>query len=361
MPTSARIAAVSSAVPPFKYAQDDIVRIVREKTLGEEWCDTAETLAQGKRIGRLFAASGVTRRYSVVDLDDFYRRPRSTGERMVEYRQGAHELGRKALAAAVDPAGCVDRDTITDLIVVSCTGYSAPGLDVQLARDFGLQREVRRTVVGHMGCFGALVGLRQGLATVRAYPDATAAVMSVELSTLHFMPTLATEPLTSFALFGDAAAVVILRNDAGGDGPELVDTYCVAEFESADQMAWTITDQGFVMRLSPRVPVTLRHAVSNAVSRLLEQHGLTPGDVTHWLIHPGGPSILEAIQRRLELSSEQMALSWRVLADYGNCSSVTVLLMLDALLAGGATKRGEWGVMMAFGPGLTLEMCLLRF
>lgn len=366
MPASAHIVALSSAVPPFEYAQSEIVRIVHDKTLGAAWRDTAETVAEAKRIKRLFAASGVLRRYSVVDLDEYYQRPRSTGERMVEYQQGAYHLGYKALGSAFTYADSVREDTVTDLIVVSCTGYSAPGLDVQLARDFSMSREVRRTVVGHMGCFGALVGLRQGLAAVRAYPNATVAVVSVELSTLHFTPTLATEPLTSFALFGDAAAAVILRESAAQDGPEqdgpeIVDSYCVAEFESADQMAWTITDQGFVMRLSPRVPVTLRHAVGDAVARMLEPHGLTARDITHWLIHPGGPSILEAIQRRLELSSEQMALSWQVLADYGNCSSVTVLLMLDALLTAGETCRGEWGVMMAFGPGLTLEMCLLRF
>lgn len=361
MPASTRIVALSSAVPPFEYAQDAIIRIVREKTLGVNWRDSTEAIDEEKRIERLFTASGVKRRFSVVDLDEYYRRPRSTGERMAEYQQGAYHLGRRALDSAFKHAHTVRADEVTDLIVVSCTGYSAPGLDVQLARDFGLPSDVRRTVVGHMGCYGALVGLRQGVVAVREYPNATTAVVSVELSTLHFMPTLATEQLTSFALFGDAAAAVILRKNPNLDRPEIVDNYCIADFASADQMAWTITDQGFVMRLSPRVPVTLRHAVGGAVSRMLESHSLTVRDISHWLIHPGGPSILEAIQRQLQLSSEQMALSWRVLADYGNCSSVTVLLMLDALLTARETNRGEWGIMMAFGPGLTLEMCLLRF
>lgn len=361
VPIYPRIVAVSVAVPPFEYAQDEIVRIVCAKTLGIRWHDAANTLAERKRIERLFAASGVKRRFSVVDLDAFYQGPRSTGERMSQYQNSAYHLGREALSSTLAMPATIDGQSITDFIVVSCTGYSAPGLDVQLARDLGMPRQVRRTVVGHMGCFGALVGLRQGLAAVRAYPDAIVAVLGVELSTLHFSPTLATDPLTSFSLFGDAAAAVILRHDTAAGGPELVDTFCAAEFESADQMAWTITDQGFVMRLSPRVPVALRNAVDDAVAHLLQPHGLTVRDITHWLIHPGGPSILEAIQRRLELSAEQMALSWRVLADFGNCSSVTVLLMLDALLVSGAPRQGEWGVMMAFGPGLTLETCLLRF
>ncbi len=369
MPSFPRVVSLACAVPPFVYSQDDALRIVREQSLGANWRDQPASLGEGKRIERLFAASGVRRRHSVVDLAAYYARRRSTGERMAEYQASAYRLGHQALAATLEQAqargevqsGVQSDAVVSDLIVVSCTGYSAPGLDVQLARDLGLPRDTRRTVVGHMGCFGALAGLRQGLAAVRAYPGATAALLSVELSTLHFAPTHDAEALTSFALFGDAAAALVLRDDPAGAGPEVVETYCTADFESADQMSWTIGDEGFVMHLSPRVPVTLRRAVSDAVARLLAPRHLAPGDIAHWLIHPGGPSILEAIQRRLELSDAQMAPSWQVLREYGNCSSATVLLILDALLASGAARRGEWGVMMAFGPGLTLETCLLRF
>ncbi len=126
-------------------------------------------------------------------------------------------------------------------------------------------------------------------------------------------------------------------------------------------MSWKITDQGFVMTLSPRVPVSLRRNILAVMDHLLTPHGLTISDVRHWIIHPGGPSILDAIQGKLELSDEQMALSWQVLHDHGNCSSATVLLIVDELLRSGRPNPGDWGVMMAFGPGLTLETCLLRF
>jgi alkylresorcinol/alkylpyrone synthase len=198
------------------------------------------------------------------------------------------------------------------------------------------------------------------MATVRARPGALAAVLAVELTTLHFVPTLDLEMLTSFALFGDAAAAVVVSAAPGAHGPELVDTYCAADF-AAGQMSWTIGDAGFVMGLSPRVPVTLRRNVAPAVERLLSPHGLTSRDVAHWIVHPGGPSVLEAIQGRLELSDEQMDPSWAILREHGNCSSATVLLILERLLRSGGTRPGEWGVMMAFGPGLTLETCLLRF
>jgi predicted naringenin-chalcone synthase len=186
-------------------------------------------------------------------------------------------------------------------------------------------------------------------------------VLSVELCTLHFAPTLDPEVLTSFALFGDAAAALLLTCDETSPGPALVDTYTLADYATAGQMSWTIGDAGFVMTLSPRVPVSLRRTVRGAVERLLAPHGLRAGDVRHWLVHPGGPSILEAVQRPLELSDEQTAPSWRVLRDHGNCSSTTVLLILDDLLRSGVTAPGDWGVMLAFGPGLTIETALLRF
>lgn len=357
-----RILATAATFPPFTYRQEVVLSHVLEHTLGPDWQTRKEASVQAQQIERLFRASKVEQRQSVIDFDAYYQQPRSTGDRMAEYQRAAYTLGRAAVEECLTGAG--DRYTasaISDFVAVSCTGYSAPGLDVQLARDLRMPRDVRRLVVGHMGCFGAIVGLRQCLTTVRAHPGATAALLSVELTTLHFTPTLDAEVLTSFALFGDAAGAVLLSDDEAATGPELVDTYCAADFASADQMTWTITDVGFVMSLSPRVPVTLRRNIASVVSNLLDPHGLSVRDVAHWLVHPGGPSILDVIQARLELSDEQMALSWQVLRDHGNCSSATVLVMLDALMRSGRTQRGEWGVMMAFGPGLTLETCLLRF
>lgn len=357
-----RILATAVAFPPYNYSQREMLDHARDYTLGPGWRERAADAASAQMMERLFQASHVEQRHSAVDLPAYYSRPRSTGERMAEYAKVAPQVGQAALTTALDLAAAhITPSQISDFVVVSCTGYSAPGLDVSLASACALPRDVRRVVVGHMGCFGAIVGLRQALASVRAHPGAIAALLSVELATLHFAPTLDREVLTSFALFGDAAATVVLGDVPGATGPELVDTYCSADFAAADQMSWTITDQGFVMTLSPRVPVSLRRSIGDVVERLLTPHGLNVQDVTHWLVHPGGPSILDAIQGKLELSDEQMALSWHVLRAHGNCSSATVLMELDTLMRSGVTRTGEWGVMMAFGPGLTLETCLLRF
>jgi predicted naringenin-chalcone synthase len=255
----------------------------------------------------------------------------------------------------------VHADAISDLFVVSCTGYDSPGLDLLLARDLGMPADVRRVVIGHMGCYGALVGLRQSLAALRAHEHSLVALLTVELCSLHYPDSQEPEVLPVYSLFADGIAAALLSADPDAQGPELVDTYCAAVFEAMGQMAWHITDTGFIMELSPRVPITLRKQICPTLERLLAPHGLAPRDITHWLIHPGGPSVLDVIQDKVGLSDEQMALSWHILREHGNCSSSTVLIMLDTLLRSGATKPGEWGVMMAFGPGLTLETCLLRF
>jgi predicted naringenin-chalcone synthase len=212
-----------------------------------------------------------------------------------------------------------------------------------------------------MGCHGALVGLRQAALSANAHPGAITLLVSVELSSLHFAPSIDVEALTTFALFGDAAAAVTVHADPSAIGPEIVYSCSFSDYAASEQMSWRLGDAGFIMGLSPRVPVSLRRHIGEAIDTLLAPHGLCVCDVAHWIVHPGGPSILQAVQARLELSDEQMARSWKVLRTHGNCSSATVLLILDELMGAADVNEGDWCVMMAFGPGLTIEMTLLRF
>ena len=361
MASSPRIIAAGTAQPPYSFPQHVILNKLCTLLFEPGWEEHPATMARVARFARLFNSSRVEHRRTIVDLLTYYDHPRSTGERMAEYRRSAYPLAHTALSTCIADAGPFGATAITDFFVVSCTGYDAPGLDLLLARDLGMSSEVRRTVIGHMGCFGGIVGLRQSLAALRAHENSLVALLSVELCSLHYSATEDPEVLTGFALFADGIAALLLSADPDARGPELVDTHCVAIYDAAAQMSWRITDEGFMMGLSPRVPITLRQHVISAVERLLAPHGMAVRDITHWLVHPGGPSILEVIQSKLGLSDEQIAPSWRMLRDHGNCSSATVLIMLDALLRSGHTRHGEWGVMMAFGPGLTLEMCLLHF
>ena len=355
-----RLISIATVSPHFDMTQEQVLTCALERMFAVDPAWAEDRCRLESQIERLFGASGVKRRQFAVDIWEYYGRMRGTGDRMTTYQSAAHLLGQRALENCLAASG-TDAGAITDLVAVSCTGYGAPGIDVSIARDLHLPVSVRRVLVGHMGCFGALAGLRQCVAAVRAYPGAMAAMVSVELSSLHFVPSRDPEVLTSFALFGDAAGAVLIGEGDGALMPELVDTYCVSSYEHAAQMSWRITDAGFVMGLSPRVPVTLGRQIGGVVERLLSRNGLSSRDVTQWIVHPGGPSILDAVQRGLALSDAQMELSRAVLRDHGNCSSATVLLILEKLIRERAPLPGEWGVMMAFGPGLTLETCLLRF
>lgn len=356
-----RITACSTALPADSFGQERVRDIFYERVLGPGWEKRPELAESVDRIDHLFASTQVECRQFVVDPMQYYGEPRSTADRMTSYEEHAYPLARTALSAGLASINHGGASSVTDFIVVSCTGYVAPGLDILLARDLGMRPDVRRVVIGHMGCYGALVGLRSALQLLRGQDTGLVALLCVELCSLHCSATLDTQAVTSFALFGDAAACALISSDPETTGPELVDTYSTSDFGAMEQMSWRITDQGFVMGLSPRVPVTLGRTVGSALERLLRPHGLDVSDIDHWLIHPGGPSILQAVQRRLGLREDAVALSWQVLRENGNCSSPTVLMILDRLLRSDRAQPGDWGVMLAFGPGLTIETCLLRF
>jgi len=355
-----RITGSAAVFPADDYPQDTIRRGLCRYFFGDGWESDPAMAGDVRALGRVFSAARVEHRQLAVNVLEYYRHGerRGTGDRMRDYNRLAYPLAREAVETALTGASLAPSD-VTDLILVSCTGYRAPGLDVFLARDLGMPCDVRKTVVGHMGCYGAIVGLRSALGASRAYTDATIVLVAVELTSLHLAPSREPGVIAGNALFGDAAASLIMQSNSAG--PQLIDTYCAADFHAIDQMTWDITDDGFLMGLSRRIPISLGRSVTPVVERLLAPHGLVPANISHWLIHPGGPDILEVVARKLQLSDEQMAIAWATLRDHGNCSSTTVLLMLNRLLQENIPRPGEWAVMMAFGPGLTLETCLLRF
>jgi predicted naringenin-chalcone synthase len=360
MSSQPRIVASAVGTPAYDFPQQVLSQELQRRLFGEQFAERADIRDEVGRIDHLFTATRIERRQMSVDLVSYYDDYPMTGQRMADYERLAMPLARQSLEPVLEKSG-YDPCEVTDFIVVSCTGHTAPGLDILLARDLGMKPSVRRLIIGHMGCHGAIVGLRSALAVLSAHENAVVALVCVELCSLHFRHTMEMRDVSGFALFADAAAALVLTAHPDASGPELMDVYCAADFATSEQMTWRVSDHGFIMELSNRVPMTLRQNVSDVVEQLLEPHGLYPADVTHWLVHPGGPDILMVIQYMLELSPDQLDFSWQVLRDHGNCSSPTVLLVLDRLLESGQTRRGDWGVMMAFGPGLTLETCLLRF
>ncbi|MFC7614578.1 type III polyketide synthase [Actinokineospora soli] len=318
------------------------------------WDDHFRDRLGGDRTAeRIFAGSGVRRRHAVADprVEDVAEW--STAARMRRYGEAAPALAHRAVRAALADAD-LDAADVGLLAVASCTGYGTPGVDIELAGSLPLDPRARRLLVGHMGCYAALPGLDSVGDYVRAN-SRPAVLLCLELTSLHAQPaTTDPEQVVCHALFGDAAVALVLLPD-DGPGLRVADTAWRTHPGTSDHMTWQVTDLGFRMGLSRRVPDVLGDEVELLAKDLLDPHGLTPADVDRWAVHPGGPRILDTVERGLGLAPDALAVSRHVLAEYGNCSSATVPLILGQL----APSPGETVVAMAFGPGLTLSGALL--
>ncbi len=328
----------------------------------------AQHYGQGRWARRVFMSAGIRNRHSVVDPLQEDVSSWTTGRRMARYVDEAVPLATDAVTRALAAAE-LSPSQVGLLAVVSCTGYATPGVDLQVAAKLGLPASLQRLFIGHMGCYGAVPGLGAvaDYVTARQQP---AVLACVELSSLHLQPPTADlEQIVAHALFSDAAAAVVVEPAAAnGSGPgagpagglAVIDVAAHTIADAASLMTWSITDTGFRMTLDRQVPDVLARHVGPAVDDLLARNGLGRGDVQAWAVHPGGPRILDVVADRLGLAADDLAASRRVLAEHGNCSSATLLLVLDELrrrpLAPGAPV-----VAMAFGPGLTLYACLLRW
>jgi predicted naringenin-chalcone synthase len=353
------VAGSGSALPPA-YDQAELWRTY-----------FAEHFGHNRTAEKVWRASGITTRHFVVDPNAEDVASLGTDARMRRFLAEAMPLGKEAVGAALDSAG-LDAADVGLFAVASCTGYVTPGLDILLARDMGMTPDVQRLHIGHMGCYAAVPGLGavSDFVAARGRP---AVLLCCELTSLHVQPPTPpagratdsdVQQMVAHALFSDAAAAVVVRpGESGASGPaglEVVDVVARTDVSTSDHMTWDVTDFGFRMGLSPRVPDVLEGHVAGVVSTLLQRHGLSAADVGSWAVHPGGRRILEVVAERLALSDDQIAPSYEVLAEAGNCSSATVLLVLEKLQAQRRLAPGEAVVAMAFGPGLTLYAALLR-
>jgi len=345
----ATIAGLGTALPPSAVQEE-----LWEGYFSQHYAGGKCGLAK-----RIFANSGVRTRQAAVSplLEDVSHW--STERRMRRYQTEAIPLGKEAVSRALTDAGRT-ADELGLFAVCSCTGYATPGLDILLARDMGMSPNIQRLFVGHMGCYAALPGL-SAVADYVIARDRPAMLLCAELTSLHIQPPDARadiQQIVSHALFSDAAAAVVVVPGEDRSGYAVTEIAAVTDTTTADHMTWDVTDLGFRMGLSPQVPQVLALHVRKLVDDLLARHGLTVGEVDGWAVHPGGPKIIDVVQEHLELSADALAASREVLAAYGNCSSPTVLLVLEALRRRPVPPQRV--VMLAFGPGLTLYVALLE-
>ena len=341
------INAIGTAVPPHDVHKAFIA-----------W---AERQIEGERERALFRRmaerSGIEQRWSVlapgegggspVDPGGFYHGlPPATSRRMQVYGEEAPKL---ALAAIGDLRARVPVDGITHLVVASCTGFTAPGIDQIVAAALGLD-EVERTLVGFMGCYAAVSALKVADHIVRADPAARVLAVTVELSSLHLQDEHGVEPLLAMLQFSDGAAAALVTAEETGLALEA--GFALSLPASGSLITWTIGDTGFAMHLSGEVPARIGAALHEEQVRAKLLGPWRADEVDAWAVHAGGRSILDAVEKGLALEPAALAASRRVLARYGNMSSSTLMFVLRDLLELPEVNKG---VALAFGPGLAAE------
>lgn len=279
-----------------------------------------------------------------------------TRARMEVYEREAPLLALAAAGKALIDSS-LPAERISHLVVVTCTGFVAPGLDVRLVRELGLPPSVARLQVGFMGCHGAFIGLRAAAALAATDPSARVLMVAVELCSLHFQYGWEPEQVVANALFADgAAAAVIGPEDAAVGALRLASHGSWLAASTEEAMTWRIGDQGFQMTLSAEVPQRIRDSLREQIVPWLGANRLALEDIGSWAIHPGGSRVVTAVGQALELSPAALETSRSVLADHGNMSSPTILFVLERLRRELAPR--PWAAV-AFGPGLTTEAMLL--
>ena len=343
----AHLHAIGTAVPDLDVHRDFI-----------DWATTRLTDRHARALfQRMAARSGITHRWSVlphhhggspITPGGFYfgNRLPPTSARMKLYGEKAPELALAAIEALAQKAPL---GQITHLVVASCSGFVAPGVDQLIAQRLGLAPNVERTLVGFMGCYAAVAALRVAYHIARSEPTARILVVTVELSTLHLVETQEVEPMLAMLQFADGAAAAIVSAEPG---PVAIDRFFAATLpDSSELITWTIGDAGFEMHLSGKVPGRIAQALEDPDFRqeILQQ---CSADEVTWAVHAGGRSILDAVENALDLSPDALMPSRRVLNDFGNMSSATLMFVMEQIL--GSDDRRD-GIALAFGPGLAAE------
>lgn len=346
-------------------------------------------------LHRIYQQSGIENRHTVIedyfseDSDSFFNRcfnPEAiptTGERNQRYEQAAKELFLKTAEQLIKQQKTAELPEITHVITVSCTGFFAPGPDYEIVKKLGLPSSTQRFHVGFMGCYAAFPALRMAHAFCAQDPNAVVLIVATELCSLHFSPKTDPDTLIAGSVFSDGSAgALVSAIKPKGKGFELKGFANDLAYEGEQDMAWTIGDTGFDMTLSSYVPDIIKQNLSTITDRLFTTFDIRQEHILDWAIHPGGRAILDKVEQNLDLDSVQIQASRKVLQNYGNMSSATILFVLKELLEADWDHRlpleqepkleqvqkpqdeqdpelSPLVLAMAFGPGLSIESALL--
>jgi predicted naringenin-chalcone synthase len=328
---------VGTAVPGFDVHPSylDFARAV----LGES--------RERRSFDRLVSRAQIDHRYSVVPFEYYAGTIPDTAQRMLDFERCALPLAERA----VEALGSASVAGTTHLILTTCTGFYAPGIDIQLIERFGLDPSIERTIVGFMGCYAAVTALKLARHIVRSERTARVLIVNLELCSLHLAPPTDVEQAMGFSIFGDGCAASIVSADAVGLSLDAFSTTLIPE--TRDEITWRVGSLGFEMRLAMDVPAQIAKAIARSPRSVLA--GAAPGDIATWAIHPGGRAVLDAVSNALDLARGAVDHSRDVLRAYGNMSSATIVFVLDRILRAAPAASAGTGCALAFGPGMMCE------
>lgn len=348
-----KIASAASAFPKHYYPQ----KFLLEK-LQEYWGDRLKNPQMLARLHRNVAVNG---RHLAVPPEKYYELE-TWGKANDVWIEVAQELGEQALCQALHHAG-LESSALGALFFTSVTGISSPSIDALLINRMGLPVNIRRVPIFGLGCVAGAAGIARAADYVRAYPGQAAALVSVELCSLTIQrDDLSVANLISSGLFADgSAAVIVTGDDLNAIGPEVLATRSVFYPNTEEMMGWRVTEKGFRITLSPDVPVLIRERLGHDVDAFLADHGHKRSDIGSWVLHTGGPKVLEATAAALDLHDGQLDASWDCLKRVGNLSSASVLVVLEDVMRNRRPEPGTLGVLAAMGPGFCSEVVLLQW
>jgi predicted naringenin-chalcone synthase len=360
----ANIVSLATASPKYAFQQRDLFEIMRKV-----YDIPANEM---RKLGFMYKHSDIDTRHSVLkdytELDEkkwTFLSSKENGPlpdidvRMKIYDEEALPLSLLSINKCID--GVIDKSEITHLITVSCTGMSAPGLDLQIAGTMGLSPEIYRTSINFMGCYAAVHGLKMasqicGSTTKKA----NVLVVATELCSLHHQKEFSPDNAASSLLFGDGSAAILVSNYLKGKmNLEVTDFFSRVSYKGAPDMAWKIGSSGFMMTLSAYVPDLIQGEILNMVNAAQNYYGIDKSEIKYWCLHPGGKKILNAMQEQLELSDDDMQYARNVMRRNGNMSSPSVLYVLNEVMTTAPVKKGDKIFCIAMGPGLTMETFLV--
>jgi alkylresorcinol/alkylpyrone synthase len=355
------ILAAATALPPNVIEQESIATLLRalwgEKyDQSRRWRSTFDQIQRSVRIDRRYLALPVS---EYPALDTF-------AKTNAAWTRVAPELGAAAAQSALAAAGMTARD-VDHLFFVTGTGIATPSLDARIVNQLRMRPDLRRTPIFGLGCAGGVAGIVRAADVLRGFPGQVAMVVSAELCSLTLQRADdSVANIIASALFGDGAAAVLLgggqlANRGAGMFPRVIATRSVFYPDSERMMGWDVVDSGLKIVLSPAIPDLVREHLGGDVDAILAEHGLARSAISHWIAHTGGNRVLEAIATALDLPPGALDRSWRLLAATGNLSSASVLFVLRDLLDARAARPGEYGLMLAMGPGFCAELALLRW